>query len=48
MAYIDGKLINCVCEHEIIYTIGHQYYYDNIKKNDAWEELARLIEIQGK
>ena len=48
MANIDGKVINYVCEYEIIYTIGHQHYYDNIKKDDAWEELARLIEMQGK
>ena len=41
---IDEKLISYVFQYEILYDIGHKYYYDTTRKENAWEEIAQHME----
>ena len=44
---IDEKL-NSVFNYEILYDLGHKYYYDTARKENAWEEIGQDVEISGK
>ena len=45
---IDEKLINSVFNYEILYDLGHKYYYDTARKENASEEIGQEVEISGK
>ena len=45
---IDEKLINSVFNYEILYDLGHKYYYDTAIKENASEEIGQDVEISGK
>lgn len=47
-ANFEEKLINCVYQYEILFDISHQHYYDNVRKENAWEEIAETLKLQGK
>ena len=42
---IDEELINNVYQYEILYDISHQYYYDVVRKENAWEEIAENLSL---
>ena len=46
-ANFEEKLINCVYYYEIFYDISHQHYYDTVRKENAWEEIAQTLKLQG-
>ena len=47
-ANVDEKLIDCVRQYDILYNISHQHYYDTLRKENAWEEIAQTLNSQGK
>lgn len=44
----DEKLIVLVSQYEVLFDIGHKFYYDTRRKENAWEEIAKQMEISGK
>lgn len=44
----DERLIESVREYVILYDPQNRYYHDNIRKENAWSEIAKKTGNSGK
>ena len=44
---ISRRNLLIACIYEILYDISHQHYYDTVRKENAWEEIAQTLKLQG-
>ena len=44
----DEPLIELAAEPSILFACSHQFYYDQHRKDNLWNEIAQKMELSGK